>query len=525
VQARRRHRSSAVPTRLSSVGGGATVQTMRPIGRVLALVTAASVAVVLGGCQAPAVDKNGARASSPLTTIRIGASNPGDPELAYFIDALGKTSQHRLRVDVDRVTYYTETSGGEARLAGAVRSGAVQVGYVPTRDWATTGDPALRAVQSPFLLSTTAAAVELARGPLAHQLLAGLDREGVHGLALVPGEARRLVSREPITSVADLADARIRIIDNPGTARLIAALGAVPIQGLNAGETGTALSNGTLAAVELEPTQIKQNSYNLAAPYITSFGLIPKLWILMVNGASWKRLARADRLALQEAAAQTVVHAAKAVPAAESRDLTLLCRNGAVLVAPSDAALDDFVHASAPAGPHDGPGTTMAERISTTVTGSGPRLDASPVPAGCPVAGTKSEALRQQARSRRSMASGGHFPTGTYVVTITTAQWQAGGVNGADHAVDITFTTTFKRDGTIRQVQRPDFPDQGVFSGVWSADADRLRIVYSGSSDPDNVSDEIFGWSYFKGVLTFTPVVVQDPGETVLYTHPWRKVA
>jgi TRAP-type C4-dicarboxylate transport system substrate-binding protein len=509
---------------MSAVGGGATVQAMRPSTRVLSLVTAASVAVVLGGCQAPAVDKNGARASSPLTTIRIGASNPGDPELAYFIDALGKTSQHRLRVDIDRQTYYTETPGGEARLAGAVRSGAVQMGYVPTRDWATTGDPAFRAVQSPFLLSTTAAAVELARGPLAHQLLAGLDREGVHGLALIPGQARRLVSREPITTVADLADTKIRITDNPGTARLIAALGAVPIQGLNAGETGAALENGTVAAVELEPNQIKQNSYNLAAPYITSFGLIPKLWILMVNGASWKRLAHADRFAMKQAAAQTVVHAAKADPATEFRDLTLLCLNGSVLVRPSDAALGDFVHASAPAGPHDGPGIAMAGRISTTVTGAGPRLDASPVPARCPVASTKVEALRQQARLGRSIASGGHFPTGTYVVTITTAQWHAGGRNGAE-AVDTTFTTTFKRDGTIRAIQRPDFPDQGVFTGVWSADADRLRIVYSASSSPDEQFDEIFRWSYFKGVLTFTPLTVQDPAETVIYTHPWRKVA
>ncbi len=497
---------------------------MAPSTRVLALVTAAAAAVVLGGCQPPAVDKNGARTSSPVTTIRIGASNPADPGLAYFIDALGRTSQHGFRVDVDRKTYYTETPGGEARLAGDVRSGAVQAGYVPTRDWATTGDPAFRAVQSPFLLSTTAAAVELARGPLAHQLLAGLDREGVHGLALVPGEARRLVSREPITTVADLADAKIRITDNPGTARLIAALGAVPIQGRNAGETGADLINGTLAAVELEPTQTKENSYNLAAPYITSFGLIPKMWILMVNGASWKRLAHADRLALKEAAAQTVMHAAKADPVAEFRDLTLLCRNGAVLVRPSDAALDDFVHASAPAGPHDGPGIAMAKRISTTVTGAGPRLDASPVPAGCPVANTKAEALRQQARLGQSIASGGDFPTGTYVVTITTAQWHAGGRNGAE-AVDTTFTTTFKQDGTIRQVQRPDFPDQGVFSGVWSANADRLRLVYSGSSSPDQTIDEIFRWSYFKGVLTFTPLTVQDPVETVIYTHPWRKVA
>ena len=179
---------------------------MRPPARAASAVLAGS-ALWLGclGCGGAAVDKQGARRDADIVTLHLGAADPGEPSLAYFVDAVDRESGGRLAVDVDRETYFSETPGGPAKLAGDLRSGEVDLALIPSRDWAATGDPGFAALQAPFLVTSTDATLALARSDVADDLLHGMAAyDGVVGLGLVPGETRRLLTREPVVDESDL---------------------------------------------------------------------------------------------------------------------------------------------------------------------------------------------------------------------------------------------------------------------------------------------------------------------------------
>lgn len=170
--------------------------------------------VLLAACGSPAgVDKLGRPTGSALV-LSIGAADTGNPYLLSFVSALARESQGRVTAQIDPVTYFSETAGGEARLAGDVRSGQVPIAFVPTRDWLTV-DPRWQDVQASLLLTTTAASLAFAASDVAADMLAATADRGVVALALIPAEARRLLSREPIMSATDLRGLRIRINPTP----------------------------------------------------------------------------------------------------------------------------------------------------------------------------------------------------------------------------------------------------------------------------------------------------------------------
>ncbi|WP_375478647.1 TRAP transporter substrate-binding protein DctP [uncultured Jatrophihabitans sp.] len=483
----------------------------------------AAVAITLAGCGA--VTKTGTPAPS-VTVLRIGAADPVDPELAYFVQAVDRISQHRIRVDVDKTTYYTDIPGAEAKLAGDVRSGKVPLAYVPSRDWAAVGDPDVEAMQAPFAVTTTEATDQLANGPIGRKVLADLAHYGTVGLALVPDEVRRLLTREPILSVDDLKGLRIRINASDQTARLISALGATPVPGLTSGQTGSGLDQNTLDGVETSPSYISHNHYAGAAPYLTSFGLFPKVQLLMANSAVWAKLSTADRRALTAAAADARTHALSDVQAQEQTELTNLCRTGAVIVRPSAAALQAIATRAASATPQDAAGRKAASQISTQINGAGVEPMAISVPADCQVATTAAQAraIHKAPSAKTSTPAGSAFPTGTFVVTVTAEEFAAQGLTGRDWSQTVTFTWTFTGDGKMKQTQKPDYPDQGVAIGTWKAQGDELTLIYTIGTDP-TVYNEVTRWSYYKGVLRFTIVSVQDQGSMAIYAYPWRKVS
>jgi TRAP-type C4-dicarboxylate transport system substrate-binding protein len=148
----------------------------------------------------------------------------------------------------------------------------------------------------------------------------------MHGLALIPLESRRLVSRQPILSLSDLKGSRIRINDSAQSAKLVSAWSAIPVQGYLAAKTKQELAAGRLDAVESSPAYIVPNAYFSSAPYLTSFGLFPKFEALVANQQAWARLSDADQAALESAAAQTVTHAVTQTPQQEAKALSQLCR-------------------------------------------------------------------------------------------------------------------------------------------------------------------------------------------------------
>ena len=72
-----------------------------------------------------------------------------------------------------------------------VRRGRAPLGIVAVRVWDTLGVPSFRALLAPFLVDSLSLERRVLESRLARQMLGGLGKAGVVGVALLPGPLRR----------------------------------------------------------------------------------------------------------------------------------------------------------------------------------------------------------------------------------------------------------------------------------------------------------------------------------------------
>ena len=481
--------------------------------------------VVLAACGSPGrIDKAGA-VEHTVTTITLELADPGDPDATYFAADLAKQSHGTLKPVVDSSTYSSGDADYAVRLVAAMKSGQVSFSYDPARDWAAAGVPGFEALDAPFLLTTYSASASLANSSLAHDVLSQLSNLGLVGLGLIPTEPRQILSVAPLFPLSAFHGLSLRIVDNPETAALIKAMGATPVQGLSAEETGVAMQ-GQLGGAETQPMAILSNSYNAEAPYLTTYGLFPKFETIVATKSAWAALTRAQQAAIRQAAADTLVNS-RQVPARESAELETLCSAGLVLDQPSIAQLAALSAATTSATPAGTEIAKLVREIRSQIPGTGPQLDAVSPPAQCHVAHTVGEA-RSFAGASASESSappatptstgGATIPPGVYVTTDTAADFRAGGLSGDEWNTAQTFTLDLYANGLVFETQEPD---PGGSTGNYVVKGDEVTFTWPGMG----LTPETVRWSYLNGLLSFSIVDVQDGGSKIIYSaHPWRKL-
>src|SRR5207244_6643586 len=123
----------------------------------------------------------------------------------------------------------------ESKTIDAVRRGQADLGAVGARVWDAFGVKSFRALVAPFLVDSLALEQRVLAGPLAARMLAGLDRAGVVGLAVLPGPLRRpLGLSRRLVGPADYRRATIAIRLGGVARATFRALGAT-LQGSNIG--------------------------------------------------------------------------------------------------------------------------------------------------------------------------------------------------------------------------------------------------------------------------------------------------
>jgi TRAP-type C4-dicarboxylate transport system substrate-binding protein len=479
--------------------------------------------VILAGCNADPVDKSGAGPDSP-TTLTMLLPEAGDPEGQFFVDAVARRSNGRLHIVVDSATYNSADPAREARAVGAVRDGKADLGFVAARNLAAAGDGGFQALMAPFAVTTLDATLALSQSPVATTLLQGLGPLGLVGLGLIPGEPRQILSTRPLFGPT-LGGAGIRVVDNVQTVALIKAMSGVPVEKLTAHAVGVALRAGTLIGAETSPTYILANSYNTVARYLTAYGLMPRLDTIVASAASWQKLDPASRNAIKQAVVDTRDKASQDLPGREAKELATLCTSGVVIDQLASSDLQAMAGATRAVLPTGRNAQKALQLIRKSLKGFGPQVLAVAPPAGCVIAHTVAEAAKAPRPGGQELfvhKGGAVIPPGTYVTTDTVADFHAEGIYGRDFDKDVTYTQTFRADGSFLATQVPDYPDQGPVAGRYEVTGDTVLFTLDAAT---GIAPETVKWSYFDGQLTFTVVQVQDSGSRVIYlAHPWRRV-
>jgi TRAP-type C4-dicarboxylate transport system substrate-binding protein len=477
--------------------------------RVLAAVLVATLLGVLAaGCSLDGgADKAGG--SSAPTVLRLAAAEdaeqPDSQRARYFASRVSELSDRSLRVRIVYDAGGEESASYESRLAGMVRKGKFELGWIGARAWDRSGIKSFQALQAPFLVTNHALLGRIATGPLAARMLTGLDGHGFVGLALVPDRLRYpIAAQHALASPDDFAGARVRVPASRATDALMRALGATPVH-LRGEALSAALANGEIDGSE---ASLGTNSAEEGENFLTwNVIFFPKTVTLFAGRNAYERLGDDQREILSEAARQTAAYAA-AHPLSESELMRNFCSGGRPVTAVA-ASREDLAALTRAAHPvyaelERDPRTRALIAAIRDLKATTPAGTPAQAPDGC-----AHEAPASRGRERPAS-----LVNGTYRWRLTEEGARRVGAKPSDEDVGSVVTMTL-RDGGWQ------LGDDEFYSGTYSIRGNRL----------------IFDWPSAAGILTFTfrrdesgsldiaPVLPMDRGDQFVWgSAPWRRV-
>jgi C4-dicarboxylate-binding protein DctP len=280
---------------------------LRSVVALLATTTLAGCSLTGGGAGKAGGPAPKERAFTGVVTIRYGAADPGIVQPEFFAE-LARVSHGHVRAVP--VVYDTRAPDGDQRVARDLIAGKLDVADVATRAWESHGVGAMRAFQSPFLITSDALLDRATADPrVAGPLLRSLASLGVTGLAILPVGVRYLFSRHaPLSSPEALAGARVRVSTSRLSDEIMRAVRARPTSAIrNEDAVVAALERGRLDAVESNIHAAVNSGYIAAAPYISS-PIFAKANATVANSARLRALgpqaAAWVRIAAERAAAR-----------------------------------------------------------------------------------------------------------------------------------------------------------------------------------------------------------------------------
>lgn len=308
------------------------MQTMRMITLMLVL------AAAMAGCASG--DKAGGGGGQ--VTLRIGTDDtlgrPSADAIVEFARQAKALSGGRIRIEPVWQAGGSSAPSWDQRVARLVENDRLDMGMIPARAWDTEGVTSLRALHAPFLVDSDRLAAQIAESDLAGEMLGGLKRAGVVGLALVPEDLRHpFAFGRPFVSLDDFAGRTVRTARSDVAYSLIRRLGAKPddlaghafLRGVRDASVAGAESAYALAST-------LPDAHPIATGNVTLF---PKADTLVVNTKSWSGLTHEQRATLRTAARRTVEQVVKTQPSEAEAAKRFCDRGGEVVLAkPADVS-------------------------------------------------------------------------------------------------------------------------------------------------------------------------------------------
>lgn len=480
------------------------VTTKRELVRVLAAALLSTLAV---GCSLDGGGDKAGGSSAPVElrlAVAYGADQP-DARLAHdFASRVAELADGALRVRVVFDAAGHQAADPEARVARMVRDGEFELGWIGARAWDGLGITSFQALQAPFLVTSHALLGQIATGPPATRMLAGLDGHGFVGLALVPDRLRYPTGvRRPLASLDDFAGARVRVIPSRATDALMRALGATPVH------VGNEDVNTALANREIDGGEVSLGAPFAGANFLTAnVILFAKALTLFADRAEFERLDDDQRTVIRKAARQTAAYAA-AHPPSESAMVRRFCDAGgavsAVTANPDDLAA--LVRAAQPV-------YAELERDPQTRALIAAIRELKAKTPTAPIAAAPHDCAREAATTRGRAASSSTL-NGTYRWRITRDGARAAGGSPDSEDVGNVVTMTLREGKWL--LGETDGGDTGTFTITndrlvfdWPATASTLTFTHTRHSD---------------GTLEIKPVPPMDSGDRVVWAGGrWRRI-
>jgi len=224
----------------------------------------------------------------------------------HFADEVGKKTNGKVQVEILTVPAYAKayTKHNDLKKVDVVKY--IQSGQIEMSQTYTTSlgmlEKDMYVLDLPFLFRDHNHATKVLEGKVGNQLLAGLEKENVKGLAFTySGGYRILPANTPIEKLEQFKGMKIRTSQSPVAQDTFKALGATPVV-MDLDDVANASKQGKISASESTYPrfyELKQNEFSKVLND-TQHSLF--LTSIVINQDFWKSLTPEQQKAVSEAA-------------------------------------------------------------------------------------------------------------------------------------------------------------------------------------------------------------------------------
>ena len=459
-----------------------------------------AVVLATSGCSGSGGDKaGGARVDRP-TVLTLANHEGASEDFQHWIDEVQRRSAGSLRIEVSPRWRDDATDYDKATIAD-VQAGKVQLAKVSARAYDTVGVDSFQALLAPFLIDNQTLEQRVLESEIAGAMLAGVDRLGLVGLAVLPSGFRKpLGLRRPLVTVQDYRDARIAVTEGEVARATFVALGATPIRY----RSGGSLSEFDGAELGLNP--INGNRYDRGAHSLTAnVTFWPKPVTIVANQKVFDSLTTGQQDALRRAGSSVISRQLKLLQELNIQDRSSLCRRRLRFMRASSQDLATLRRAVQPVYDEIGRDPASRSHLQRILTMKREAGASTPEAPGCSPA------------ESAVATTGGSSPTldGVYTGTVTKVPdgWPVD-ENLGDYK--LTFV-----GGRFQYAQ--DSP-AGPFASSGTYTVDKREIVVNFDAGYNNGETLTCEWSIYKDTLTLRDVRSASLECGFLRLTTWRRV-
>jgi TRAP-type transport system periplasmic protein len=184
-----------------------------------------------------------------------------------------------------------------------------------TLDGCTVANPVMNSfdqsflvIDLPYMFPTTDIAHKTLDGQAGEMLFKRLESIGIKGLAFAEGGFKDLINNvRPIIEPSDLKGVKLRVMENPAYVKGYEYLGTSPIT-MPWGEVFTAVQQGVMDGLAIDPTVILSNKYYEVTKYLSLTSVFYYPLPMMASMSLWESLSEEEQEIFKEAAKEAAIY-------------------------------------------------------------------------------------------------------------------------------------------------------------------------------------------------------------------------
>jgi TRAP-type C4-dicarboxylate transport system substrate-binding protein len=470
-----------------------------------ALAAAAALSAGCGGGQE--LDKTGKPVEDKPVVLTLANHKGGAVYVQAWANTVERLSGGSIRIRISNHWRRAESSSEKSTIED-VRSGKVPLAIVAAGAYDEVGVTSFQPLLAPMLIDSRELERRVLRSDAARQALAGTEKLGLVGLALLPSELRRLVGfSRPLRTADDFRGVRIYTREGKTAAATFEALGAQPVH-----QPSEEWAESVDAAeVGMDGLRNTPDAARRAAGVTANVVMWPMPMTVVINRETFDGLSDAQQKALREAVTDEAFDRENQFVAdLEDENIGVVCGLGTSFVEVTPAQLAALQASVQPVyrAIERGAGNRAAiERIREL------KGDSRPDELSCAPRDTPNPQPTQAARELE----------GTYVTSFSEQElaespllMDAGEINDENWG-DFTLRLS---NGHVRLTQRnAQGHSEWWPSGRYTTDGDAIEF-----HSPVTGETFAYRWSLYRGTLEFERDETLGIGPTSLLVKPWRRV-